>query len=165
MSDIRESSDIFFPSVKNVLAIIFAYLLVFYLYFGIMIVLHKEEALEAIWTFFAVENLMSIQYSLKSIIYMIALVITLLPAYLYISKNFFKFQIRVRRTFITLGLFYTTASLINLAYMRYPALSVIVPVSIFISYFILRAKIKQWIKNLLLFLILLANLAIYLQIV
>ncbi len=155
---------IFFPSVKNVLAVIFAYLLVFYLYFGVMVVLHKTT-FEAIRAFFNTGDLLAIQYDLRSVIYLITLTIILLPAYLYISKNFFRFQIRVRRSFITLGFFYAAVSLINLAYMRYPALSVIVPVSIFISFFLIRSKIKLWIKNLMLFLVLLANLAIYFQIV
>ena len=143
----------YFPNPKNLAITLLIYIVVAYLIFAYFFLL-KKYPLHQIGSLIKFDKLNFDIFS-KRITFWVVEAVFLLFSYVYLSINFFKLPIRQRKSFIILSLFFISSLLIT-PFTKNVALQTI-PASFLISYFFINYKARNWIKDLLLLSIIIAN--------
>ncbi len=149
----------YYPGFKNLLIVIVVYIAVLYLIFAYFFLL-KHYPLTKIFSLLRIGHIKLAIFKNQTL-YWLTEGIFLFFSYIFLLVNFFKFPIRLRKDFVIMSLFFIMSILIT-PFIKNASLQAI-SASYLISFFFINFRIKTWLKDLSLLLIVLVNLLILFQ--
>ncbi len=170
---------LFFPSLRNFLTVLFSYALVYYLFLAVKLLSGYGPELD----FAVLSGIVSkidIAGNLKGfvdnstlamsvragesislalvLIWLFIMAMLAFAALGFVLRNFFKLPVKIRRSFVMIIVFLIFAILINLMFDTHIRITVIVPLSLVSGFYLVKSKLKPWMKDVIVLSVLIVNL-------